>query len=126
MKVNFNGKDGNKSGSKLVRGDYEAMIKMRAKQLPEIEATINEALADYDGSMIAIIRIHEDENGKSERTQVMIGGVSHLGNHISLGKGLMQAADELRDNLIESCKGEPKALMAIMQAMMEEIINDKE
>lgn len=125
MKANF-GRNDKKSNnvitSDLIEGGFEQMIKTREENLPEVEKTINKVLNDYDGGMIAIVRVIDDENGDPEAQQVFIGGVSHLGSQVKLAKGLNQAMDALRDSLLESCKGNPKAMKALLKELTNELM----
>lgn len=125
MKVNFSSSNnsGKDKASKIQAGTYEDMIKMRKKQLPELEETIQEVLKDYDGGMIAIMQVKEDENGMGEGHSVFIGGVGHVSTQIQMGKALMQASDQIRDLMIESAKGDPKALKGILGALVEEMLD---
>jgi hypothetical protein len=108
----------------LMAGSYGDMLKLRAKKLPEIEETINELLKDYHGEMITIIKIQEDENGKPDGHRIFIGGVGHISTQMALAKAFSGASDELRDKLLESCKDNPKAMVAIAKEMLNEIMED--
>lgn len=120
MKINFNsnGKKGKGYDSELIGGNYEDMLKMRKKQLPKIQESIQDALKDYDGTSIAIIVMKEDENGMPDGSQVVMAGVSRMESQLAMGKALSTAADKTMEILMEGAKGDVKAMLAIASALV--------
>lgn len=107
-------------------GDFETMMKMRKKQLPDIEKSINDMLKDYDGGLVAVIRISEDENGKADGDSMFLGGVSHISTQIRMGKALSKASDKMLEMILEACKGDPKMMLGVAKEMMEELERNME
>ena len=132
MIIDFNSdKNKKKRGVKtdevdMLRGDYEAMLKMRAKQLPKIQDAIRETLKDYEGTSIAIIVMKEDENGMPEGSHVVMAGCSRMESQIAMGKALSEASDKTMEILMESSKGDIKAMLSIAAALVNVMENDKE
>lgn len=118
MKVNFNGKDNDSDESVLVGGDYQSMMKMRKKQLPRFKDSIQEVLKDYDGQSIAIIVMKEDENGLPDGSHVIVAGCSRMETQIAMSKALSSTSDKVMEMIIESSKGDVKAMLSIASALV--------
>lgn len=120
MKIDFNskGKKDKNYDSDLINGNYEDMLKMRKKQLPKIQESIQEALKDYDGTSIAIIVMKEDENGMPDGSHVVMAGCSRMESQLAMGKALSMAADKTMEILMESAQGDVKAMLAIASALV--------
>lgn len=119
MKINFD--NNNANTDELIKGDFETLVKLRKEHLPKVQKTINEVFKNYDGEMVAVIRIKEDENGDPCGQQVFIGGVGKLETQIKLACALNEAAEEMRDDLLERCKSNPAALRALLMGMVDEL-----
>lgn len=123
MKINFNdSKNEDDSFIGLKAGNYESMMKMRKKQVPAIEKSIQDIFKDYSGESVTIILQREDENGMPDHVSIVMAGVSRMECQIAMAKALDKASDKAMEVLIESAKGDPKALIAIAKA----VINDTE
>ena len=124
MNINFSNDKNGTSKATMKEGTFEDMVKMRKKQLPEIQASIQEMFKDYDGGMVAILTVKEDENGHAEGHNLFIGGVAHISQQLQMGKAFSQASDQMRDMLIENAAGNPKALKAVLMGLVSEMISD--
>lgn len=114
MKAFEKSKDKENTSSKLSEGSFEDMIKTRKAGLPDYEEEIQEQLEDYDGGLIAIIRVEEDENGKASKIRATVVGAAHISSQLRLIRGLDKLGERLRDELIESAKGNVEAMLAII------------
>lgn len=96
MNINFSN-DNTKgiSKTKILKGGFEEMVKQRQKNLPSIEANIQDIFKDYNGEMVAIVRINEDENGDPESSSTLISGVSGFASQVRLTKALDNAVSDL-------------------------------
>ena len=119
MEVNFNNsnKEGKHEVSKLEVGNFESMVKKRKQKLPELQATIQDALKDYEGESICIIIQKEDENGLPEKTQVIMAGVSRMECQLRLSKALDEASGMALKYLVESAQGDLDAMLQIAAAI---------
>jgi len=105
-------------------GNYEDMLKNKAKQLPKIQAEIQELFKDYDGGGVGIVINTYDENGDVDGHKVAILGVDKPGGLIKLAKGLHMASEECVETLTKN--GDPEMLMAAAMEMMKEIVDRHE
>ena len=103
-------------------GDYEAMMKQRAKHLPEFEKEIQERFEDYNGEMVAVIRIREDENGQPERGEIFVGGVCSLESSMKMLKELDEAKDAITSQMAHGIMENPEALGQMMSGMLGDLI----
>lgn len=134
MEMDFTGKRKGKGRKKdthtriqeSVKGGYEGMIKKRKAEMGHIEKEVNTILKDYDGEMLAIIRITEDENGKPEATHAYIGGVASIEAQLKMGKALSEAADNMRDILLDAVKGDPKMISSLLGSVVEGILDERD
>lgn len=113
-KFNF----GEKRKDELVEGDFRKMMEMRKSSLPDLEDSINKILADYDGEMLAIVRVGEDENGDPEHHMVFIGGVSGIESQIRLIAGLSEAEKQVHDSLIKNATDNPRLALDIADKLI--------
>ena len=118
MKIDFTGKDDNSDDSMLLDGDYEKMMKLRAKRLPKIQESIQETLKNYAGESIVILIVKEDENGKPENTRMLMAGVSRMESQVFMSKSLDKASSRAVEMLMESAKGDTKAMLAIASTLI--------
>lgn len=124
MNIDFDGKGKNKRGASMVEGSYEDMVKMRKKQLPEIKDEIQKMFKNYDGGLVAIITMDEDENGKSEGHSLFIGGVAHISTQLALGKALSEASEKMAEMLVDKASGNPHAMKSIVSELLEKMLDD--
>lgn len=124
MKIDFNSDDNKHVGMEV--GNFESMTKMRKKQLPEIQATIQEALKDYDGGSISIIVIKEDENGMPIGHSLLMAGVSRMECQIDMAKSLDMASNSAMEVLLKGADGNIKAMMQIASAMAKHFKSQQE
>jgi ribosomal protein L21E len=126
VQIEFNNRNDNKKNvSKISSGDYASMLKLRKETLSKIQDGIQDMLKDYDGQSITIIIQHEDENGMPDHTHVLMAGVGRLESQIAMGKALSDGADQVLELLMESTKGDTKAMLKLANAMMNTINHDK-
>lgn len=119
MNIKFNNGNDKDNKASLTEGGYREMVTSRKKNLPEIEATIQDILKDYAGENICIIIQREDENGLPDHSHVFMGGVSRLETQVAMAKTLDQTSHKAIELLMESSKGDVKAMLAVVQAVME-------
>lgn len=123
MNINFDsnkGKKKNKSG--MLAGNYETMLKQRKEMQSEIEATIQEALADYAGESITIVIQKEDENGMPDHCHLVMAGTSRMESQVAMAAALSRASDQAMEILMDNVKGDVKAMLALASA----VVNTKE
>lgn len=118
MQINFNNSNGKESVSKLTKGDYESMLKERAKHLDHFREGIQEILSDYDGTNICIIVMKEDENGLPEGNKIFMGGMGRPEVQIALSKALHEASHEAIDLLIQAAEGDVDALLSLSKQLV--------
>jgi hypothetical protein len=115
MQVNFNSDDKKTKGKSSVKsGSFEDMIKARAKNKAEIEENIRGILADYDGGLIAIVRVGEDENGEANTQSTFVGGTAGMSSQIRMIKALSDSGDRLLETTLQEAKGDPEALLSMV------------
>lgn len=117
------------SKSKILGGNYETMLKFRAKKLPEIKESIQDLFKDYDGGSVAIVIMKEDENGMPSGRHLFMAGVSRPEVQFMLGKALNDASEEAIDCIMEEAKKSPEHLIAVtkmMAEMLEQLTNGRE
>ncbi len=119
MKVNFNGNSDSTDKSEVMHGGYEKMLKMREEKLPEIQEAINKVFKDYDGGLVAIIVMKEDENGMPSGRHLFIGGVSRLEVQLFMSKALFEASDDAVNALLEAAKKNPKQFVEITKQLLD-------
>lgn len=88
----------NKSYERIERlqGGYEKLVETRKKELPQIEEQVQKMFENYNGEVMAVIRIYEDENGDPEAGETFIGGVSGAASSMALAAKLDEAGKHLR------------------------------
>ena len=124
MEINFNDdKQGNYAGMKT--GNFASMMKMRDKQLGDIQNSIRDVLKDYGGESIVIIVQKEDENGMPDHARMLMAGVSRMESQVAMSSALDKAARQAIEVLVDSAKGNPEALIKIAMAVAEDIKDNK-
>ena len=103
-------------------GDYEDVMKERAKQLPAFEKEIQEKFENYDGEMVAVIRIREDENGQPEHGDIFVGGVCSFESSMKMLKALDEAKDAITSQMAHGLMENPEALGQMMGGMLGDLI----
>ena len=125
MKIEFNNNGNNeKNTSKghAFKGDFRAMMEERQKQLPDFEKTIQEQLKNYGGEMVALIRIHEDENGDPASSSVFVGGVASFESSMKMLQALDEAKDGITTQMAKNVADNPEMLGNILGDMLGNII----
>jgi len=117
---------GEKLKGGMIKGDFETLQKMRKETMKEFEATIKEVFKDYDGEMIAIVRIREDENGDPEGHQECVLGVGSVESRYKLSRALQKVSNDTKNELMESCKVEPRAMVALAKAVANDMLSETE
>ncbi len=120
MKIEFNNDDKNKkiNMSEMKEGNFEDMIKLRKKQLPKLQESIQEILKDYHGRGITIIVQHVDENGNPDHSAVLMAGVSTIESQVAMVKTLRDAAHQGMELLMDSSKGDVQQMLAVANALV--------
>lgn len=121
MKINWGKSHDSYNETELSQGDFEALLKQREKTLPKLEKEVSRILGTWHGQSIAIVLVHEDENGEPDKTEVFISGVGRLDSSVALSKGLSEAADKSMERVIDASSQDPKALLKLASLLMDEI-----
>lgn len=122
MRIDINGKS---KDSELVEGSYEKMMDMRKRMLSRIEKNINSALDGYDGGLIALFVMKEDENGKCVGSNVFISGVSRPESSLALAKVLSEASEEVVDTLLDEIKKQdPEDVVKVIKQLKKFVDNE--
>lgn len=121
MNINFNSNTSKTKNEAPTKGSFEDMIKMRSDNQSDVEKSIQDVLKDYDGTMIAIIRLHEDENGDPDSETIFIGGTSHLENQVKFASILRNGYETFMRHMVESCSKDPTALRKVMDFVLKDM-----
>lgn len=78
-------------------GSHEDVLKIRRQVGEQFEKGIETILENYDGELVAVIRVVEDENGNPEQTRTFIGGVAGAQSTEALKEGLLEAVNTIRE-----------------------------
>lgn len=124
MKAQFNKDKKTIRETQVIAGDYSTMIDARKQHLPGIEDNINEILEDYDGEMIAVIRIREDENGTPQGAQTFISGVAQTESQLQLVKSLREMSVSMTKQLLDGARDEPRLLKEVLTGITK-LMGDK-
>lgn len=111
MKINFGEKSENNFS--IESGSFEYFLKTRAKKLSELQDAINEILKDYDGGLVAIVVMKEDEDGLPSGKQMFLGGVSRPETQLMMSKALGDASRKAIELLLEAVKKDPEQVVTI-------------
>lgn len=124
MKIEFNNNDKSKRNHKgrSFKGGFEDMMAERKKQLPEFQAHIQEHLADYNGEMVAVIKVSEDENGDPTGTSVFVGGVCTFESSMKMLRALDEAKDAITTQMAEGAAENPEIIGDIFGNMLSDLI----
>ncbi|MGK2896077.1 MAG: hypothetical protein ACSLEY_00530 [Candidatus Saccharimonadales bacterium] len=126
MKAKFNSDNDNhthnhKQRSEMFKGGYEGMMRERKKMLPEMQDAIQEALDEWNGESIVMIVMKEDENGLPNGTHTIATGVARPQMQIAMGKALTDMAEHIMHTIMDVAKDDPKAMLDIAEALIDEI-----
>ena len=124
MKLFNDKKDGNIFDSQMSRGNYGDMLKMREKELPDMQKNIEQAFEHFHGQNVVVIIMEEDENGEPTGHRMVMTGVGTMQNQIALGKALHKASHMAIEALMEGAKGDLRATLEVAQALSEELKED--
>lgn len=94
-------------------GSFEDMMKARAKELPELEKSIEKFFKDYDGGLVLMMKVNEDENGEPVGMETNIVGTVQMASQIRLIKNLDRIKDKLIEDLLEAVKDNPEAMITL-------------
>jgi hypothetical protein len=106
-------------------GDYEEMMNKRKKELPTINKSILEVMKGYDGEMIAIIRVHEDENGDVMGRSIFVGGVGKMEAGGAIVEGCTEIVSKVTDNMTKDLDKQLKVIGNDLIAELKKIMGDK-
>jgi len=99
-----------KDTSKIRNGGYADMIKERKAEYPTLRQTVDEVLSKWDGGLLCVMRVDEDENGDPTGVQTFVGGVSKLSASIALAETATDTAKTLAKR--------------VKSSVMEDMVND--
>lgn len=120
-----------KDKAKISNGGYAEMIKERKAIYPEHRQTVDEILSKWDGGLLCVMRVDEDENGDPSGVQVFVGGVSKVANTLALAETMANTAESLlkrvkksaMEDLAKEIAGDDD--MKEIMKMLIDIIGDK-
>lgn len=78
-------------------GSFQDILKMRNQMNDHFQEGIKQLTDNYDGELIGIVRIKEDENGEPEQVLSFVGGIGVSESVMRLAQGLAQAAATIVD-----------------------------
>lgn len=113
----FKGKDNAKESSRILRGGYERMVKMRKEMRPEFEKEIQEAMDGWHGQSMALVIMNEDENGDVTGANIVSLGVSTPATQVALVKKLNELSIALLEQLTSTVGEDIDAMKALAEAM---------
>lgn len=82
-----------KDEAKISNGGYAEMIKERKAVYPEHRQSVDEILSRWDGGLLCVMRVDEDENGDPHGVQVYVGGVSKVMTTLALAETMASTAE---------------------------------
>lgn len=89
-------------------GNHQDVLKARKKMSKMFTDKIEEVLDGYDGELMAVVRVKEDENGNPHNTVSFVGGISGLESTLQLADAVHNLAHTIREktdkNLDEAIK----------------------
>ncbi|MCA9333845.1 hypothetical protein KC963_02255 [Candidatus Saccharibacteria bacterium] len=119
MQINFNNGNSKKHNQKSMgRASFDSMMKMREKQLPDIQASIQDALKDYNGEAIAVLIQKEDENGLPAHVHIVMAGVTRTECQVAMAKALDRASVDAIGMMVEAANGDANALLDIAKSII--------
>ena len=74
----------------------------------------------YSGEMLAIIRVHEDENGEPTSRSIFVGGVAGL----DASKRMVEALEETRKDVANSIVGGITDNPELLNTLLGNILSD--
>lgn len=105
--------------SSLEPASFEDMLKERKKAFDKIKQSVKETLKDYDGGMLAVLVMKEDENGMPSGAKVFLGGVGRPETQIELARALSQASDKALDIMLAEAKKDPIKFISLAKQLIE-------
>lgn len=127
MNFNFNDKDKKKKikpGG--FRGDFADMMKHREELMPEFEDAIEQQFDNYNGEMVAIVQVDEDENGKPTGSTMFIGGVASMESSLRMLKALDEARDAIAKQIGQGLAEDPEAIGELFGSLISEAVKKKQ
>lgn len=126
MKINFNKSDEEpKRKSRAIAGDHEDMKRTRKEEMPHIMENIQEIFQDYNGELVAVVRIEEDSKGNPQGVNFLVSGVASASASQRMVSALREAADEVQNHVIEGAKEHPGILGEILGDMLRDALNKR-
>lgn len=95
--MNIFNRDNEKNKSETITG-FRAASEKRQEILPQVEEAVQGAFQNYNGEMVVVVRVHEDENFDPVKTQIIISGISSLESITSV----LEALDDARQDILNS------------------------
>lgn len=104
---------------------FENMLKIREENLPDYEREIEKALRNYDGGLVGIVRVFEDENGEPNSATEIAVGTASLSSQMALVGRLRNMADELEKKANAALEAHRKTHKEPeMEELVEEILEN--
>jgi hypothetical protein len=97
------------------KGSFEQMMKVRQANLKDIEKSINDVFKGYSGEMIAVVRVHEDENGEPESSTIFVGGVATYSASMSMMRALSEARETVAEQMANAVIKNPDLLKTMLK-----------
>ena len=120
MKIDFNNND-NDTKSKAFRGSFKDMMDERNKRLPEFKERIQEHFKNYNGEMVAVITIEEDENGDPHSGSIFVGGVATFDSSMRMLQALDEAKDGITSQMASNIAKNPDMLGDVLDDILKKV-----
>lgn len=107
--------DNNKKNvrTSVQEGNFEDLINARKKALAEYEEVISGVFKDYDGSLVLIMRVEEDENADPTAVSTNVVGATTMAAQVRLIKSMDKIKKKLIDDMFDAVKDNPEAMVAL-------------
>lgn len=106
--------------SEARQGSFEDMLKAKSHQLPKIQSDLERIFKNYTGEMVAVIIIHEDENGVPESNTSLIAGVGRAESQIALMRAMESQQNQLTRTIVKSLADDPDMLVDMLKRIKKE------
>ena len=91
-----------KDRTDISMGSYADMINERKANYKEMRQTVDEILSKWDGGLLCVMRVDEDEKGNPTEVRTFIGGVSQVPASLALAETAIVTAETLMKPIKES------------------------
>lgn len=107
-------------------GDFAKMMEERAKEYPKLRRDLDKLLGSWEGQLICVMVVDEDENGETEGVNIMLSGVSPLTSSLALTERLEKVSKELKQKTIKDAVSEMLDELTNQLDAIDEILKEGE